>query len=94
MPRSKSLCRRTIRGKRFVQRFYYPCRFDYCMLLLSYMPANVCMRRGPLCERAVLHKHEHYSSEPALTNKQGKVCMPRSKSLCVRTNRESVYNTL
>ena len=72
MPRSKSLCRRTIRGKRFVQRFYYPCRFDYGMLLLSYMPANVCMRRGPFCERAVLHKHEHYSSEPALTNKQGK----------------------
>ena len=35
-----------------------------------------------------------YTSEPALTNKQGKVCMARSKSLCRRTNRGSVYNTL
>ena len=23
------------------------------------MPVNVCMRRGPICERTVVHKHEH-----------------------------------
>ena len=47
------------RSVRFVKPFYDPCRFDYCMLLLIFMPVNVCMRRGPICEWAVVHKHEH-----------------------------------
>ena len=80
------------RSVRFVKRLYDPCRLDYCMLLPIYMPVNVCMRRGPICEWAVVHKHEHCSSGRALTNKQG--FMPRSKSqLCRRRNeeKESVY---
>ena len=38
------------RSVRFVKRLYDPCRLDYCMLLPIYMPVNVCMRRGPICE--------------------------------------------
>ena len=77
---------------RFVKPFYDPCRFDYCMLLLICMPVNVCMRRCPICEWAVVHKHEQ--TEPhtkanetkpmpsKVYRNARKVCTPRSKCLC------------
>ena len=65
------------RSVRFVKPFYDPCRFDYCMLLLIFMPVNVCMRRGPICEWAVVHKHEH--TEPHLP-KQTRQCVYASFS--------------
>ena len=52
------------RPARFVKRFYDPCRFENCMLLPIYMPVNVCC-----VVVQFVNKHEHCSSEPALTNK-------------------------
>ena len=41
------------------------------------MPVNVCMHRGPICEWAVVHKHEH--TEPHLP-KQTRQCVYASFS--------------
>ena len=68
------------RSVRFVNRFYDPCRFDYCMLLLIFMPVNVCMRRGPICDE--LLSINMNTLNRIYQNKRDNVCMRRSQNRC------------
>ena len=69
------------RSVRFVNRFYDPCRFDYCMLLLIFMPVYVCMRRGPICDDELLSINLNTLNR-IYQNKRDNVCMRRSQNPC------------
>ena len=81
-------------GKACMLRSKNPCRQAKECILRSLRRQTNKGKRVCFVVRTEASSERVYTSEPALTNKQGKVCMPRSKSLCRRTNRGSVYNTL